>query len=301
MDYQKIGNFIQQKRKEKELTQKELAKELHLTDKAVSKWERGLGCPDVSTLEHLADLLDVNILSLLNGEEVEEHDSKSAVIKTLNYSKDYQKKKEKMLISNLVLMFVFALFSFLVVSNIVHIIYLEQNNEITISRDSLDSVHETLPKIEANIEAIKNSDLVYTETEKSDILKSLNEAYVYVKNSELLDITTTKTYNFKELYEMFNKRSILSKLSVIRKVNEYDESDRLNYDSHINKTLLSMLALDKLMFNIRTASKYQSPFIYPEVDSRYADQMVVVVLLKMDAADLYDITNYVLEVGVVNE
>ena len=48
MNYEKIGEFISSKRKEKNMTQSDLAKKLGVTDKAVSKWERGLGCPDVS-------------------------------------------------------------------------------------------------------------------------------------------------------------------------------------------------------------------------------------------------------------
>ncbi len=48
MENQKIGNFIKELRKEKNLTQKELADKLFITDRAVSKWERGLSCPDIS-------------------------------------------------------------------------------------------------------------------------------------------------------------------------------------------------------------------------------------------------------------
>ena len=51
MNYDKIGSFIQQKRKDKGLTQKQLAEKLGVTDRAISKWERGQGCPDVSILE----------------------------------------------------------------------------------------------------------------------------------------------------------------------------------------------------------------------------------------------------------
>ena len=57
MNYDKIGKFIQEKRKEKNLTQKELANKLGVTDRAVSKWERGVGCPDVSILEILLSII----------------------------------------------------------------------------------------------------------------------------------------------------------------------------------------------------------------------------------------------------
>lgn len=58
MDNQKLGIFITELRKEKGLTQAQLAQKLNVTDKAVSKWERGVGFPDIKLLEPLADVLD---------------------------------------------------------------------------------------------------------------------------------------------------------------------------------------------------------------------------------------------------
>ena len=68
MDKEKTGALIAAARKEKNLTQKELAKALHVSDRAVSKWELGAGFPDVSLLEPLADALDLSVISLLHGE-----------------------------------------------------------------------------------------------------------------------------------------------------------------------------------------------------------------------------------------
>lgn len=62
MDNKKFGAFIAAQRKEKGLTQKELADKLCVTDKAVSKWERGLGFPDIKLIEPLSEALDVSIL-----------------------------------------------------------------------------------------------------------------------------------------------------------------------------------------------------------------------------------------------
>lgn len=70
MDYEKIGKFIALRRKEKNMTQKDLAMELKITDRAVSRWERGIGCPDISLLESLAQILDVSILEILHGESI---------------------------------------------------------------------------------------------------------------------------------------------------------------------------------------------------------------------------------------
>ncbi len=57
MEAKELGLFIAKLRKEKQITQAELAKRLNVTDKAVSRWERGLGFPDINTLEPLADSL----------------------------------------------------------------------------------------------------------------------------------------------------------------------------------------------------------------------------------------------------
>lgn len=67
MKEQKIGIFIQQLRKENNLTQKELGEQLNITDKAISKWERGLSCPDISLIIPLARILGVSASELLNG------------------------------------------------------------------------------------------------------------------------------------------------------------------------------------------------------------------------------------------
>ncbi len=67
MNAEKIGKFISEKRKLKNLTQKELANKLHITDKAISKWERGLSLPDISVLIPLSEILNVSLYDLLKG------------------------------------------------------------------------------------------------------------------------------------------------------------------------------------------------------------------------------------------
>ena len=71
MNASETGRFISSKRREKGLTQKELAEKLGVTDKAVSKWETGRGMPDVSVLEDLSKELEVSVSEILNGGEVE--------------------------------------------------------------------------------------------------------------------------------------------------------------------------------------------------------------------------------------
>lgn len=67
MTKQTMGDLIAGLRKEKGLTQKDLAEKMNVTDKAVSKWERNLSCPDVNTIPHLAQVLGVSVEELMTS------------------------------------------------------------------------------------------------------------------------------------------------------------------------------------------------------------------------------------------
>ena len=70
MDTKKFGLFVAELRKGKGMTQVELADKLQVTDKAVSRWERGIGFPDIEMLEPLSDALGVTVLELLKSEHI---------------------------------------------------------------------------------------------------------------------------------------------------------------------------------------------------------------------------------------
>ena len=72
LDKAAFGSFLAQLRREKGMTQRELAADLYVSDKAVSKWERGLSVPDISLLVPLAEILNVTVAELLQGRRVEE-------------------------------------------------------------------------------------------------------------------------------------------------------------------------------------------------------------------------------------
>ena len=61
-----LGEMISSLRKEKNMTQSDLAEKMNVTDKAVSKWERNLSCPDISSIPKLSEILDVSVEKLLN-------------------------------------------------------------------------------------------------------------------------------------------------------------------------------------------------------------------------------------------
>ena len=72
MDQVKIGQFIKTMRKEKSLTQRELAEKLNISEKTVSKWETGSGMPEVSLMLPLCKILDISVNELLSGERLDE-------------------------------------------------------------------------------------------------------------------------------------------------------------------------------------------------------------------------------------
>ena len=71
-----IGETIASLRKQKGMTQNELAEKMNVTDKAVSKWERDLSCPDINTISKLADILDVSVEELLKAKKKENSNTK---------------------------------------------------------------------------------------------------------------------------------------------------------------------------------------------------------------------------------
>lgn len=85
MDRYVTGSVIRKLREAKKLTQDELAERIHVSGKAVSKWETGQGFPDISLLEPLARELDISVIELLSGEDVRNRNRASNMMKTRFY------------------------------------------------------------------------------------------------------------------------------------------------------------------------------------------------------------------------
>ena len=104
MDAEKIGQFIYKLRTDKNLTQSQLADNIHVTNKAISRWERGIGFPDISLLEPLSNELGVSILELLKGEKLNKNDyvakdDINTLLKTIINIKKKSKKNNLILLS----------------------------------------------------------------------------------------------------------------------------------------------------------------------------------------------------------
>ena len=118
MDAQKFGAFVAQCRKDKKMTQADLAAKLHVTDKAISRWERGVRFPDINTLEPLAAALGISVAELMRSERLAEADvsmatSNKIVSSALDLAKNQiqtERKRAFSIIGCLAIMILFILY-----------------------------------------------------------------------------------------------------------------------------------------------------------------------------------------------
>ena len=126
MDAVILGHFIAQMRKENKMTQVELAEKLHVTDKAVSKWERGKGIPDIVNIEGLANIFNITILELLECERgIDNMDFQSKTNEEINrYKLIVEKYKKNQIIREIVIASIVAIIgAFFLISGARHLIY----------------------------------------------------------------------------------------------------------------------------------------------------------------------------------
>ena len=139
MDLVKIGKYIAGKRKALGMTQKQLAEKLNMSDKSVSKWERGICLPDVSVYMELCEILGISINEFLAGEDIDaENVEKKSEDNIIQVTKD-SKKKQKNLKSILALVTTFAVIMVLVLGTVfVHKVMQPKNYIIAVDRTSAE-------------------------------------------------------------------------------------------------------------------------------------------------------------------
>ncbi len=99
MDQEKIGSFIANCRKKKNLKQMELAEKLNITDRAISKWENGKSMPDSSIMLELCNLLGISVNELLSGEEIKMDDYEKQAEENLLKLKKEKEESDKVLLN----------------------------------------------------------------------------------------------------------------------------------------------------------------------------------------------------------
>lgn len=139
MDLVKIGKYIAGKRKALGMTQKQLAEKLNMSDKSVSKWERGICLPDVSVYMELCEILEISINEFLAGEDIDaENVEKKSEDNIIQVTKD-SKKKQKNLKSILAVVTTFAVIMVLVLGAVfVHKVMQPKNYITAVDRTSAE-------------------------------------------------------------------------------------------------------------------------------------------------------------------
>ena len=137
MDPKKTGMIILEARKMLKMTQKDLADKLYVSDKAVSKWERGLCFPDISVLIPLTEILNISLYDLLRGEKVNKKEVEETLKNTINYSNsEINRKKKKYITISSIIIFIIVLIS------IMSVVFMS-DNEIgaIVDRDTIHTIN----------------------------------------------------------------------------------------------------------------------------------------------------------------
>lgn len=242
MNQLKIGKFIADCRKEKKLTQSQLAEKLNITDRAISKWETGRGMPDPSIMLNLCDELGINVNELLTGEKIKEIDYKEkanenivSMIEIVDKSKKISRKIILMLIAIIViiLMYIIAKIGYNYV-------------ETSVNYDGrIISCSITENEIIYNIEGI---DVLKTYYE---IINIDNETLVFFTNKiRVADKIESHRQSWESMAELIygknnyirNSKTIIPKAEIVKDVNNhiklYYTEESLNKLKHADKEKL---------------------------------------------------------------
>jgi transcriptional regulator with XRE-family HTH domain len=312
MNYDKIGKFIKEKRKEKGLTQNELASKINVTDKAISKWERGLGCPDVSLLEVLSKELDVSILELLNGRKIESEvikvtEADDYIKNTINISNDYTKNKIKNIFNRIIEVSILFIVLLLILLNVVQYKYMDKEYTYRITRDTYNTITDTLNSIEENINIIKNNKTIFNEEDKQIIINNLEEDnnkinnIYYLKKIKDLKPITYKVNDLRLLTDMFYNPN--NEVDILNILDKYVDSNLIKIYTDYSIRNLSNTARSSGLYNKVLESYYYSLSYNNQsiASTRISDLSELNSNLETRVRQFLFLTELVKEVGVIND
>lgn len=256
MNQEKLGKFIAHKRKEKNMTQKQLALKIGVTDKAVSRWERGIGCPDISYLDDLSKTLNISIVELLKGEEIDNVEiQEQDIIESMKYSKNYTKQQIKNTINTVLYSIVIIISICLIMFNIINRAILKNafNSNMVTTAEHVNTDFSKYYKI------IENNRGRYSTEEYNKIIKYLDVSKKRF-NNKTEEFYTKDKYTIKDLYlfdeyyndelkeVLFNQES----LDIYKIIVKYDNSKIDNmakyyrYSTYVDNSINS---LDEFIYN----------------------------------------------------
>ncbi len=252
MDKQSVGNFIAEQRKEKNMTQKQLAEKLNVTDKAVSKWETGKCYPDVETLKQLSELFGITVNDVLSGKVLNENNKAYEADKNvIQLMKEAKKEKTKTTFKAVIISTIslFLLFNLLKLTSVMFQLISESTNlnglEITyynvfdfacadcyIADEEAKIFEITIPD-ECNgipIKKIGRKNLSPFFIDISDLYMNAPE------NSEYyFTVYTSDALTSNAIEESFTIQNVIFKLNIGKNINQIRNVDMDTYYPHINE------------------------------------------------------------------
>ena len=234
MNPDKISKFIYELRKEKGLSQYQLADMIPISRQAVSKWERGKTIPDSSTLIRLSEIFDVSINELLSGERLKNNSIKELESTTLSIVDEHNKKKEEtkriikaFLISTSIILLIFFIYYYINTINSIKVYTINGKSEhfdlsegmfITTKQKS----YLKLGKIIINGDYTINNIKVYYQNNKEKVL-------IFEDNE--LDKTIRNRYGYEEYFKQTEISKIIKNTFIEITYNENQtETISLNYE-----------------------------------------------------------------------
>ena len=127
-----MGRFIAECRREKNVTQMQLAEKLNITDRAVSKWENGRAMPDSSIMIELCNVLGINVNELLSGERIEMENYNKIAEENLLTLKKQKEESDKRLLNIEVIMGIISIIMYLIMVMIVSFSNMQDNTRVLI-------------------------------------------------------------------------------------------------------------------------------------------------------------------------
>lgn len=261
----KVGSFIKELRLEKKLTQKELADKLNITGVAVSKWERGLSCPDISLLDDLSKILDVSIIELLKGEKItdKEYLENQDLIDSASYGESVSFNKIYYVVKNsmagiLLLILVVLLFKYFMffyyrykkvelngnlcfdVTSLNEKIDIITSNKGIYNDEDYEIINDYTNRINNFINSQKDEYCEYKKANIDEINSYYNDIFTRLTNNKL-----SNSIDYIELYIVLMKYdnssdNYISRISFINSINItinaivqkiYIRTNSINYDS----------------------------------------------------------------------
>ena len=247
MDPKKTGTIISDARKNMNMTQKELADKLYVSDKAVSKWERGLCFPDISVLIPLTEILNISLYDLLRGERMKKSEVEETLKNTISYTNNELKrnKKKYTIISSIIILGV-------VILSVLSLIFISKNNDIggIVDRDTIydisyysDYITSVESKDSEKIELIitklplswkertfvveENIIKINYDVSYNDVVKAYNDEHyvknVMINNASILFTTVTDIEKVEIRFTDYRYTISKSKLLTVFNINKFEE------------------------------------------------------------------------------